>query len=147
VAAPLAPTVETGPQNLADHLYLQQLYEEGAAAPSTWRPASPTASTPARRPHVANDTLNFSRLILLREVMERNGDGGKALWAGNWGWNSLPAGWSGAPSVWGQVTPNSRPTGPRRPATRPPNGPGPACSSWKTGNRPPRQTMRGGGLV
>ncbi len=50
------------------------------------------------------DTLNFSRIILLREVMERNGDGHKAVWAGNWGWNALPAGWTGSPSVWGQTS-------------------------------------------
>ena len=35
--------------------------------------------------------------------MERNGDGNKAIWAGNWGWNSLPKGWQGLPSIWGQV--------------------------------------------
>ncbi|HEX6384758.1 MAG TPA: hypothetical protein VF177_08825, partial [Anaerolineae bacterium] len=32
VAAPLTPTVETGPLNLADPLYLQALYDAGAAA-------------------------------------------------------------------------------------------------------------------
>ena len=32
VAAPLAPTTERGPQNLADDRYLQALYEAGAAA-------------------------------------------------------------------------------------------------------------------
>ncbi|MFO7679163.1 MAG: hypothetical protein R6X34_03855, partial [Chloroflexota bacterium] len=105
VAAPLAPTVETGPQNLADHLYLQQLYEEGAGAAFDVAAGKPYGfhTGPDDRT-VANDTLNFSRLILLREVMERNGDGGKALWAGNWGWNSLPADWSGNPSVWGQTS-------------------------------------------
>ncbi len=36
--------------------------------------------------------------------MTRNGDGDKALWAGNWGWNSLPAGWTGDPSAWGSTT-------------------------------------------
>ena len=36
--------------------------------------------------------------------MEEFGDGQKALWAGNWGWNSLPEGWNGEPSIWGQVS-------------------------------------------
>lgn len=105
VAAPLAPTTESGPQNLADHLYLQQLYEAGAGE---------LFDVAAGKPYGFNDSpyertvdpavLNFSRLILLREVMERNGDTNKGLWAGNWGWNSLPAGWQGQPSIWGQVS-------------------------------------------
>ena len=43
-------------------------------------------------------------LFLLREEMVRQGDAHKALWAGNWGWNSLPADWSGPVSIWGEVT-------------------------------------------
>lgn len=105
VAAPLAPNEETGPKNLADHLYLQQLYEEGAGAAFDVAAGKPYGfhTSPEDRT-VDIGTLNFSRLILMREVMERNGDGSKALWAGNWGWNSLPPGWTGDPSVWGQVT-------------------------------------------
>jgi len=48
--------------------------------------------------------LNFSRAILVRELMLAQGDGGTAIWAGNWGWNSLPVGWAGRPSIWGQTT-------------------------------------------
>ena len=105
VAAPLAPTVETGPDNLADHLYLQRLYEAGAAPAFDVVAAKPYGfdNDPDDR-RVELDVLNFSRAILLREVMERNNDGGKAVWAGNWGWNSLPAGWTGDPSIWGEVT-------------------------------------------
>ncbi|MBE2220350.1 MAG: O-antigen ligase family protein [Anaerolineae bacterium] len=105
VAAPLAPNEETGPQNLADHLYLQQLYEEGADAAFDVAAGKPYGfhTGPDDRT-TAHDTLNFSRLILIREVMTRNGDGDKALWAGNWGWNSLPTGWTGDPSVWGQTS-------------------------------------------
>lgn len=37
------------------------------------------------------DTRNdVSRIVLLREVMERNGDGHKAIWVGEFGWNSAP---------------------------------------------------------
>lgn len=104
VAAPLAPTVETGPKNIADHLYLQAMYEAGAA---------PFFDIAAGKPYGFNhgpndrtvhpDRLNFSRIILLREVMERNGDSHKAVWAGNWGWNALPPDWSGSPSLWGET--------------------------------------------
>ncbi|MCP4424924.1 MAG: hypothetical protein GY803_10555, partial [Chloroflexi bacterium] len=104
VAAPLAPTIETGPQNLADHLYLQSLYEAGAADAFDIAVGKPYGfhTGPDDRA-VDLDTLNFSRIILMREVMERNGDGRKALWAGNWGWNSLPPDWTGSPSLWGQT--------------------------------------------
>lgn len=102
VAAPLAPTVETGPANLADHLYLQRLYEVGAADAFDVVAAKPYGfnSGPDDR-QVSPDVLNFSRAILLREVVERNGEPHKAVWAGNWGWNALPPGWTGAPSLWG----------------------------------------------
>jgi O-antigen ligase len=37
------------------------------------------------------DTRNdVSRVVLLREVMERNGDHHKAIWIGEFGWNSAP---------------------------------------------------------
>ena len=105
VAAPLAPTVESGPMNIADHLFLQQLYESDAASAFDIAAAKPYgfARSPNERT-VANETLNFSRLILLREVMVRNGDDHKAIWAGNWGWNSLPPEWAGEPSIWGDVS-------------------------------------------
>jgi O-antigen ligase len=104
VAAPLAPTTETGPQNLADDLFLQELYDAGAAHTFDVAAAKPYGfDTGPEDRTVDRDTLNFSRAVLLREVMERNGDGHKALWAGNWGWNSLPADWQGSPSIWGQI--------------------------------------------
>lgn len=109
VAAPLAPTRETGPDNLADPLFLQDLYEVGAGDAFDVAAGKPYGfdSGPADR-RVSVDVLNFSRIILLREVLVRNGDGHKAVWAGNWGWNSLPAGWQGEPSIWGQTEPDTQ---------------------------------------
>lgn len=104
ILAPLAPTVETNSINLADPLYLQAVYEAGAAAAFDVVAAKPYGfDTGPDDRRVALDTLNFSRIVLLREVMLRNGDGDKALWAGNWGWNALPADWAGQPSIWGQT--------------------------------------------
>jgi hypothetical protein len=104
IAAPLAPTTENGPDNLAEPLYLQQMYEAGAANSFDVVAAKPYGfdSGPEDR-RVAVGQLNFSRAILLREVLAQNGDGHKAVWAGNWGWNSLPDGWQGEPSIWGQT--------------------------------------------
>ena len=103
-AAPLAPTTETGPKNLADPLFLQAMYEAGAAAFFDVVAGKPYGFDTGPEDRMVDiETLNFSRVILLREVMERNGDEGKAIWAGNWGWNALPPGWAGQPSVWGQT--------------------------------------------
>ena len=105
VAAPLAPTTESGPQNLSETSYLQQLYEAGVANSFDVLAAKPYgfSSGPDDR-QVDQAHLNFSRAISLRETMEKYGDAHKALWAGNWGWNSLPAAWSGRPSIWGQAS-------------------------------------------
>jgi hypothetical protein len=104
VLAGLAPTVEVGPQNLSDVRYLERLYQAGAA---------PTFDVVAGKPYgfytgpddrrADESVLNFSRLILLREVMVRHGDADKAVWASHWGWNALPPDWSGAPSPWGET--------------------------------------------
>lgn len=102
--AGLAPTVETGPQNLSDVRYLDQLYRAGAAPYfdiATGKPYGFDSGPDDRR--VSEQALNFSRLILLREVMVRHGDAAKPLWASHWGWNALPPDWTGAPSIWGQT--------------------------------------------
>jgi len=105
VAAGLAPTIETGPENLSDVLYLRALYRTGAASAFDAVAGKPYGYDTGPDDRRADpDRLNFSRFVLLREEMERNGDGGKALWASHWGWNALPSGWTGPPSIWGQVS-------------------------------------------
>lgn len=104
IMAALAPTVETGPRNLSDVLYLQALYDLGAADSFDAAAGKPYGfDTGPEDRTVSQDVLNFSHIILLREVMVRYGDGHKALWGSNFGWNHLPAHWSGPPSIWGQV--------------------------------------------
>ncbi|MGB3716352.1 MAG: O-antigen ligase [Candidatus Promineifilaceae bacterium] len=104
VASPLAPTIETGPENISDAHYLRSLYEAGVGDSFDIVAGKPYGfDTGPYDRNIDHDVLNFSRIILLREIMEENGDGGKALWAGNWGWNSLPSTWTGDPSIWGQV--------------------------------------------
>ncbi|MBN1814021.1 MAG: O-antigen ligase family protein [Anaerolineae bacterium] len=112
ILAGLAPTVETGPQNLSDVRYLEQLYQAGAAPYFDIVAGKPYGFYTGPDDRRADESvLNFSRLILLREVMVRYGDTDKAVWASHWGWNALPPGpstgpgqtWSGAPSTWGQT--------------------------------------------
>ncbi|HRE46802.1 MAG TPA: beta-galactosidase, partial [Aggregatilineales bacterium] len=91
IAAGLAPTMETGPRNLSDVVYLEALYAAGAADAFDAAAGKPYGfdHSPDDRTVDAN-RLNFSRLILLREVMVKHGDGRKPLWGSHFGWNSLP---------------------------------------------------------
>ena len=104
VAAPLAPTVEQGPTNLAPQLFLQRLYEADVAAHFDIVAGKPYGFSSSPWDRTVDPTiLNFSHIILLRETMLANGDDQKVIWAGNWGWNSLPSDWGGDASIWGGV--------------------------------------------
>ncbi len=105
MAAALAPTVEQGPTNISDIRYLSDLYALGAAPYMDAVAAKPYGfNTSPNDRTVRDDTLNFSRIVALREIMVKNGDSAKALWASAWGWNTLPSNWSGDPSIWGSIS-------------------------------------------
>jgi len=89
LTAGLAPTAEAGPDNLNDVLYLRALYEKGAAPFFDGVAAEPYgfSSGPDDR-RVDIHVLNFSRLVLLREEMERHGDRSKPLWVSQFGWDA-----------------------------------------------------------
>lgn len=105
VAASLAPNEEHGPHNISDWQYLNALYDLGGAASFDAVAAKPYGfnESPQERT-VQEDVLNFSRVVGLRNIMTDHSDGTKPIWATNWGWNSLPADWSGNPSIWGEVS-------------------------------------------
>ncbi|MCC7165813.1 MAG: cellulase family glycosylhydrolase [Anaerolineae bacterium] len=103
ISAGLAQTLETGPRNVSDLIFLQQMYDAGAkdyfdilavmnyglfTGPGDKR------ADPSR--------TNFSRPILIREIMVKNGDANKPIWAMEIGWNALPTGFTDAP--FGRVT-------------------------------------------
>jgi O-antigen ligase len=102
LTAGLAPTIETGPDNINDVLFLRALYENGAAPFFDGVAGKPYGfyTGPEDR-RVDLHVLNFSRFVLLREEMERHGDSDKPLWASHFGWNALPTDWQGMPSAWG----------------------------------------------
>lgn len=97
--AGLAPTTETGPENISDVLYLHQLYALGAGGYFDAAAGKPYGFNFSPDDRTTDPSvLNFSRLILLREEMIAHGDGEKFLWASHFGWNNRP-------SIWGHVTP------------------------------------------
>jgi len=105
LSAALAPTVQNDATAMPDTLFLQAMYDAGARpyfdilstnayglrdGPDDWRFTQP------------ND-VNFSHPVVLREIMVRNGDAGKPIWASEIGWNSLPPNWPETP-LWGSVS-------------------------------------------
>lgn len=99
----LAPTDQTGPTNLSDLLFLEAMYKDGAKPYFDIAVAMVYGygySPYDRRVEFKRD--NFSRVIQTREIMVWNGDSDKPVWAAEYGWVSLPAGWKGNPSVWGK---------------------------------------------
>lgn len=108
LSAELAQTLEPdapGAQGLDDLLYLERMYEYGAKPYFDVLAANAYGlwTGPEDR-QVGDPYTNFSRVLLVRQIMERHGDGGKPLWVTEFGWNALPPGWQGNPSPWGQVT-------------------------------------------
>lgn len=105
LTAGLAPSTERGPVNLNEAAFLQGLYTAGADDYFDLVAIKPYGfyTGPEDR-RVDHGTLNFSRAQLVREVMVANGNESKAVWAVEFGWNALPPGWQGQPSIWGQVS-------------------------------------------
>ena len=98
----LAPTVADDQWNLNDVTYLRRMYALGARGFFDILAAKPYGfwTGPEDR-RVDPSILNFSRAILLREIMVKNGDDARPVWAVEMGWNALPEDWQGKPSPWG----------------------------------------------
>lgn len=91
-AGALAPTLEppNSPHGMNDILYLQAMYEAGAAAyfdalaVHTYGFSNPPIASPD------TNKLNFRRVELLREIMESYGDEHKPVYITETGWNDSP---------------------------------------------------------
>ena len=105
VLAGLAPTVEQSDVNLAPEVFLTRLYQLGghdAFDIVALKPYGFDYSPYDRRVDPA--LLTVSRALLVREVMAAHGEGNKAIWFTQWGWNAQLPDWKGAPSIWGGVS-------------------------------------------
>jgi hypothetical protein len=91
LAASLSPTVERSDQALNELLFLQRMYEAGAARYFDIMSvqAYGLRNGPDDRRLELGD-VNFSRPMLVRELMVRHGDAAKPVWASEVGWNSQP---------------------------------------------------------
>ena len=108
LAPALAPTIANGPDALNELTFLQAMYDAGAAA--FFDVGSVQAyglrNGPDDRRLGAGD-VNFSRPILYREIMVRNGDESKPVWASEVGWNAPPPD-APEPYTWGKVNPEQQ---------------------------------------
>jgi len=90
MAAGLAPTLDTGEWGLSDLVYLQRMYDAGAAPyfdklavhAYGWRSPPDDPASPER--------VNFARTELVHQVMVANGDEGKRIAITESGWNDHP---------------------------------------------------------
>ena len=104
LTAPLAITLETGPEHLNETMFLQQMYDAGAkdyfdivSANAYGMEQPPTAPADPK-------VLNFARVELLRQVMEKNGDSNKAIWFNEYAWNASPETMPKEALIWQRVT-------------------------------------------
>jgi hypothetical protein len=104
VAPALAPTVEESPWAQSELRYLEALYAAGAGASFDILAvqAYGLRDGPDDR-RLDPGRVNFSRPLLVRELMVRHGDAHKPVWATELGWNALPADFPG-PAVYGRVS-------------------------------------------
>ena len=84
--------------------FLEEMYEAGAGeyfdilSANAFGLGSPPEEPPRE------DLLNFSRVLLLREIMERYGDCNKAIWFSEYGWNAAPADFPPERLIWRRVS-------------------------------------------
>ena len=87
VSAGLAPTNTQNDEALDDRLFLQQMYEAGAAPFFDVLGAHAYGfGHPPADPRGAHDGLNLARTEDLRDIMVERGDGDKPVWITEMGW-------------------------------------------------------------
>jgi len=91
-------------RNMNDLQFLEEMYAAGAQAYFDIMSANAfgLGSPPEDPPNPG--TLNFQRVLLEREVMEKNGDGAKPIWILEYGWNAAPESIPDSRLIWGRVT-------------------------------------------
>jgi hypothetical protein len=107
LSAPLAPTLEDFPvrRNLSELTFLEEMYQAGAADYFDILSANAFGFDLPPEDSPSKDKLNFQRVTLQREIMERYGDEHKAIWFNEYGWNASPAAvFTEEELIWKRVT-------------------------------------------
>ncbi len=102
VTAALAPTKAPPPENLSDLAFYEQMYQAGAKGSFDVLAVNVYGlGEPPDDRRLSPDRFNVSRPIIVHDIMTRYGDTTTPVWATEFGYNSLPKGWNGEPSIWG----------------------------------------------
>lgn len=110
LSAPLAVTLgEPHPEpgkwrSMPDVDYLEAMYEAGAADYFDILSANAFGFDRLPDDPPDPDVLNFRRVELQREVMERYADDDKAIWFNEYGWNAAPESFSEEQLIWKRVS-------------------------------------------
>lgn len=104
LSAPLAQTTERNQAHMNEVDFLDQMYAAGAKPYFDLLFANAYGfSLPPEDPPNPG-VLNFSRVLLQRQVMERHGDGAKPVWFNEFGWNAPPEEIPAEAIKWGRVS-------------------------------------------
>ncbi len=102
VAASLAPTLAPPPENLSDLTFYGQMYQAGAKGSFDVLGVNVYGlGEPPDDRRIAWSRFNVSRPVLVHDIMVKYDDTKTPIWATEFGYNSLPPGWDGKPSIWG----------------------------------------------
>jgi hypothetical protein len=106
LSAPLAINTEDFPdrRNLSDLIYLDEMYQAGARDYFDILSANAFGMDQPPDAPPGPDVLNFRRVELQRQIMERYGDADKAIWFNEYGWNAAPETFSSKELIWKRVT-------------------------------------------
>ena len=104
ICGALAPTIELGPRDMNDLIFLQRMYDAGAGAYFDIMSVQGYGlwSGPYDR-RMRPITINFSRNLFIRDIMVKNGDAHKPIWISEMNWNALPPDHP-SPPYYGRVT-------------------------------------------
>jgi polysaccharide biosynthesis protein PslG len=102
--APLAPTLEESSLATTELNYLDQLYQLGAKDYFDILAASAFGQEFGPDDPPQASVLNFSRVVLQRNIMEKYDDTRKAIWLNEYGWNASPASFPKSTLTWQRVS-------------------------------------------
>jgi polysaccharide biosynthesis protein PslG len=106
LSAPLAITLEQlpGRRNLSDLVFLKEMYEAGAGDYFDILSANAFGMDLPPSAPANPDVLNFSRVLLQRDIMARYDDTHKPVWFNEYGWNAAPPSFPKEQLIWERVS-------------------------------------------
>jgi polysaccharide biosynthesis protein PslG len=103
LSAPMAMTTENSARAADEFTYWQALYDLGVHQSFDIMSANVYGLSDRYDAEPDASVLNTRRVELLRDLAVRNGDGHKAIWFNEYGWNAAPADFPAEELIWSRV--------------------------------------------